>query len=93
MKRECAHCGRAFGPEDFYKQESRHMEADRRALGLEGVRFLYYVCPGCGQADIFLDLRRQPEETDEQLAERRRAMEDAVCQAQPAGVEVVLTER
>jgi hypothetical protein len=69
------------------------MEADRRALGLEGVRFLYYVCSGCGQADVFLDVHHRQGESDEDFAERRRAMEDAVRQAQPEGVEVVLTER
>jgi hypothetical protein len=93
MNRECARCGRVFGPGDLDKQQSRHMEADRRALGLEGVRFLYYACPGCGHADIFLDLHHQPGETDEEFAERRRAMEDAVRQVQPEGVEVVFTER
>ena len=93
MRRECARCGRAFGPEDFVKEQSRQMEADRRALGLEGVRFLYYACPACGLADVFLDLHRQPGETGEEFAERRRAMEDAVRQVEPEGVEVVLTER
>jgi hypothetical protein len=93
MRRECLECGRVFAPEDLLKAESRSMEADRRALGLEGVRFFYYVCPACGQADIFLDLHHLPGETDEEFLERRRAMEDAVRRVQPEGVEVVLTER
>jgi hypothetical protein len=93
MIRQCTNCCRLFGPEDFVKEESRNMEADRRALGLEGVRFLYYRCPACGRDDIFLDLLRRPGEADAEFAQRRRAMEEAVRRARPQGVEVVVTER
>jgi hypothetical protein len=69
------------------------MEAERRALGMQGVRFLYYACPACGQVDIFLDLRRRPGETDEEFTHRRREMEEAVGQVHADRVQVVLTER
>jgi len=68
------------------------MEADRRALGLQGVRFLLFSCP-CGQSDIFLDLHHLTGETNSDFAERWQAMEDAVRRVQPEGVEVVLVER
>ena len=50
MRRQCGACGRDLEPADLVRDESRNMEADRKAAGLEGVRFLYYQCP-CGVAD------------------------------------------
>jgi len=93
MMRECAHCRRPFTPADFVKEESKNMEADRRALGLEGVRFLYYACPGCGQNAIFLDILRRDGETEEDFRRRRGELERAVEQVQAELVQVVLKER
>jgi hypothetical protein len=93
VHRSCTRCARAFTAADFVRGESRNLEADRQALGLEGVRFLYYACPACGQADLFLDLHHLPGESEEDFAARRREMEEAVRQARPAQVEVVLVER
>jgi hypothetical protein len=93
MTRECSHCHRPFTPQDFIKEESKNMESDRKALGLEGVRFLYYTCPGCGYADIFLDIYRQDGETEEQFQQRTHALESAVRQVHAEEVEVVLTKR
>jgi hypothetical protein len=53
------------------------MEAERKAAGLEGVRFLYYKCP-CGTADIFVDVVPQDDEFAEDFEARRSAMEAAV---------------
>jgi len=57
VKRNCSHCGKEFTPRELAREESRGMEAERKALGLEGVLFRYYACSGCGHADIFLDVR------------------------------------
>ena len=36
MLRVCSHCHRPFTRDDFVKEESKGMEAERKALGLEG---------------------------------------------------------
>jgi hypothetical protein len=77
MKRECSHCGRAFTPQDLARSESRNMEADRKAAGLEGVRFLYYRCP-CGIDDIFVDILPRPDEPVQDFDRRRDEMENVV---------------
>jgi len=53
------------------------MEAERKAAGLEGVRFLYFNCP-CGMADIFVDVVPRHDEFAEDFEARRSAMEAAV---------------
>lgn len=93
MTRHCTHCGRPFGRHDFVKETSRGMEHERRALGLDGVRFLYYRCPGCGRADIFVDLRPLAGEDAGSFRARRQALEAAVREAHAEAVEVVLTAR
>jgi hypothetical protein len=93
MARECEHCRRPFTPEDFVKEESQHMEEDRVALGLEGVRFLYYSCPGCGHDAIFLDLLRRDGEADQEFRDRRGELEAAVRQVHARQVAVILSEQ
>ena len=68
------------------------MEAERKALGLEGVLFRQYICPACGQADIFGDLGLLPGGRQEDVL-RRRALEEAVRGLRGEQVELVLTER
>jgi len=53
------------------------MEADRKAAGLEGVRFLYYQCQ-CGTADIFVDILPLADEFIEDFEKRRVEMEAVV---------------
>jgi len=77
MTRDCTHCGRPFTADDLARTESQNMEAERKAAGLEGVRFLYYKCP-CGNADIFLDILPRDDEFAEDFEARRAAMESAV---------------
>jgi hypothetical protein len=84
MLRNCSHCRRAFTPHDLVRTVSRGLEADRKAAGLDGVRFLYYACPGCGQDDIFVDILPRDGEFVEDYEARRAAMEAAV-RALPAG--------
>jgi hypothetical protein len=93
MMRECEHCRRPFTPADFVKEESKNMEADRKALGLEGARFLYYSCPGCGRDAIFLDILRRDGETEEEFQRRRDELEAAVGQVQAEHVKVVLKQK
>jgi len=77
MTRDCTKCGRAFTLSDLAKTESLNMEAERKAAGLEGVRFLYFNCP-CGNADIFVDVVPRHDEFAEDFEARRAAMESAV---------------
>ena len=86
MHRECAKCGRALEPADLVRDESRHMEADRKAAGLEGVRFLYYRCP-CGVADVFVDVLPRNDELAEDFDRRVAAMSEAVRRLHADGVE------
>jgi hypothetical protein len=68
------------------------MEKDRKALGLEGVRFLYYHCPGCGRDAIFLDLLHRVGETDQEFRARRAELETAVRAVHARQVAVILNE-
>jgi len=85
MKRECGKCGRAYFPDDLARGESKGMEAERKAAGLEGVRFLYYQCP-CGGADVFVDVLPRDDELAEDYERRRAAMEEAVRRVHAQGV-------
>jgi hypothetical protein len=93
MIRLCRHCSRAFTAQDFVKEESKNMEADRKRLGLEGIRFLYYTCPACKYDDIFLDMHHRDDETSEQFELRRDALEKAIRVTHTEKVQVTLTER
>src|SRR5262249_28768748 len=78
MQRDCTHCGRSFTPRDLEREESRNMEAERKAAGLTGVRFLYYACPECGGADIFVDILPRHDEPRAEFRRRRAEMEAVV---------------
>jgi hypothetical protein len=56
------------------------MEAERKAAGLTGVRFLYYHCPGCETDDIFVDVLPLEGEAQTEYVNRRDAMEAVVRQ-------------
>jgi hypothetical protein len=68
------------------------MEADRKALGLEGVRFLYFTCPSCGQADLFIDLHPLKGESDDLFRARRAGLEAAIRQVESEKTAVVLVQ-
>src|SRR5207244_6629551 len=93
MNRECRHCHRPFAAQDFVKEESKNMEADRKRLGLEGVHFLYYTCSACGHDDIFLDILHLEGESPEEFQKRREGLEAAVRQTDAEPVKVTITER
>jgi hypothetical protein len=78
MNRDCTRCGHRFTPGDLAREESRNLEQERRAAGLEGVRFLYYHCPGCGTNDIFVDILPRPGESPKDFRARRDEMEAVV---------------
>lgn len=90
MLRNYAHCYRPFEPQDLARAESKGMEAERKALGLQGVLFRYYVCPQCGYADIFVDVRPLPGEPAEAFQDRWDELEATVRQLHADQVEVVL---
>jgi hypothetical protein len=93
MQRRCTNCDRPFAASDLVKEVSKGMEAERKALGLEGVLFRYYRCPACGQADIFVDVSPLPGEDGEAFLQRRQALEQAVRGLEGEQVQVVLSER
>jgi hypothetical protein len=96
MQRECTRCHRQFRPQDLARSESRNLEAARRAAGLGGVRFLYYACPACWTADIFVDILPRAGEAPEEFRQRRDEMEDVVRRLHEdhgdGPVEAVVTE-
>jgi hypothetical protein len=91
--RECSHCHKPLSPQELAREESAGMEAERKALGLQGVRFLYYNCTGCGYADIFVDIHPVEGETPDVFRHRRRELETTVRQLHAERVEVILTEK
>jgi len=80
VDRECTRCRRPFAAADLCRDESKGMEAERKAAGLTGVRFLYYHCPGCDTDDIFVDVLPLEGEPHADYLKRRDAMEAAVRQ-------------
>jgi hypothetical protein len=90
MRRECTRCKRPFVPADLQRDESKNMAAERKAAGLEGVRFLYYHCAGCGMNDIFVDIVPLESELAEDYQARRTAMEEVVGRLHADGVDAVV---
>jgi hypothetical protein len=66
------------------------MLAQRKAAGLEGVRFLYYHCAACEMNDIFVDVLPLESEIAEDYQTRRAAMEDVVRGLHGDGVDAVV---
>jgi hypothetical protein len=93
MMRACTSCRKTFVPRELLREESKGMEAERKALGLEGVLFRYYVCSACGHADIFVDVLPLEGEDEEKFRARRDELERAVRHLHGEGIEVVVTER
>jgi hypothetical protein len=93
MHRECCQCHQPFTAQDFVKEESHEMEAERKALRLEGVRFICYSCPGCGDVNIFVDIHHLEGETPEEFDRRKADLEAAARQVRGEKTAVVITER
>ena len=92
MDRNCTRCHRPFTAADLCRSESKGMEAERKAAGLEGVRFLYYHCPACEMDDIFVDILPLEGESHDDYIKRRDAMDAAVWQLhnEPVRAEAVV---
>ena len=90
MNRVCTRCSRPFALADMSREETQNMEAERKANGLEGVRFLYFHCPGCGMNDIFVAILPLETEFAEDYEARREAMEKVARGLHADGVEAVV---
>jgi hypothetical protein len=69
------------------------MEAERKALGLQGVRFLYYTCSKCRYNDIFVDIHPLAGEAPDEFKIRRDALEATVRELHGDRVDVVVVEK
>ena len=78
MTRDCTRCRRPFALADLSREDSANLEAERKASGLDGVKFLYFHCPGCGMDDIFVAVVPRETEFAEDYEARRDAMETVV---------------
>jgi hypothetical protein len=78
MSRDCTRCRRPFALTDLSREETQNLEAQRKATGLEGVKFLYFHCPACGMDDIFVAVLPLETEFAEDYEARRAAMERVV---------------
>jgi hypothetical protein len=93
MQRHCTNCDRAFTAKDLAREVSKGMEAERKALGLEGVLFRYYLCPACGHADIFADVATVAGERPENFSRRQRELEAALKELHDEEVDVVICRK
>jgi hypothetical protein len=93
MMRTCSHCGKTFTPKELSREDSKGLEAERKALGLEGVLFRYYTCSACGQADICVDILPLAGEFEQDFRQRRDELAAALQQMEGDGVKVVVRAR
>jgi len=90
MSRECTRCGRLFELADLSREETENFESQRKAVGLEGVKFLYFHCTACGMDDIFVAIVPLETEFVEDYEARRDAMEKVVRRLHADNVEAVV---
>jgi hypothetical protein len=93
MNRVCSRCRRVFTRDDFVSEESRNLEADRKAARLQGVHFFDYRCPACGNEDLFLDVVRLDGESDEQFESRKAELEATARRVRTEQMQVVVVTR
>jgi DNA-directed RNA polymerase subunit RPC12/RpoP len=93
MKRKCSRCGKEFTPQELDRPESKEIEAQRKAAGLEGVLFRSYHCSGCGHENLFLDVHPLPGESDEDFRRRRDRLQATAREVHGEGVGIVLVQR
>jgi len=93
MLRNCSKCHQPFTAKDLSKEESRGMEGERKAHGMHGVRFFYYACSHCGQADIFVDILQMDAESAEEFTIRKDTLEAGLKQLHSDGTAVVFQSR
>ena len=90
MHRDCTRCRRPFTLADLSREETENLEADRKANGLEGVKFLYFHCPACEMNDIFVAILPLETEFVTDYEARREAMENVVRGLHADDVEAVV---
>ena len=90
MHRDCTRCRRPFTLADLSREETDNLEADRKANGLEGVKFLYFHCPACEMNDIFVAILPLETEFVADYEARREAMENVVRGLHADDVEAVV---
>jgi len=93
MMRECTQCHRPYTPQDLAREESKGMEVERKAHGLEGLLFRYFTFPACNRDDIFVVFSPLEGETTEAFQRRRDALEVQLAELHTEHVAVVLQER
>lgn len=93
MMRLCSQCGKEFTPQELDREDSKGMESERKARGLEGVLFRYYTCSACGRADIFVDVLPLEGESEGEFRRRKEELEATLKQLEGEGVEVVVSAR
>jgi hypothetical protein len=90
MQRGCTRCCRPFTLADLRREETGNLEAQRKATGLEGAKFLYFHCPACGMDDIFVAIPPRETELAQDYEARRDAMEEVVRGLHAGHVEAVV---
>jgi hypothetical protein len=90
MQRTCTQCRHPFTLADLSREETANLESERKAHGLEGIKFLYFHCPACGMDDIFVGILPLETEFIEDYEARRDAMEKVVRGLHGQGVEAVV---
>ena len=90
MPRECTRCRRPFALDDLSREETQNLETQRKATGLEGVKFVYFLCPACGMDDIFVAILSLETEFAEDYEARREAMEKVVRELHADSVKAVV---
>src|SRR5438128_4127222 len=93
MQRECSKCHQPFAAKDLSKEKSKEMEAERKAQHMHGVRFLYYICSHCSQADIFVDILQLDNESAAELKIRRETIEADLKQLHGSQADLALKTR
>jgi CRISPR/Cas system-associated protein Cas10 (large subunit of type III CRISPR-Cas system) len=93
MNRQCSRCQRTFTRDDFVKEESRNLEADRKEARLDGVHFFDYRCPACGNEDVFVDVVRLDGESAEEFEARKAELEATAGRLRAERLKVVVVER
>jgi hypothetical protein len=93
MMRCCTNCQATFSPQDLDREESKEMEADRKAQGLQGILFRRYRCSHCGFENIFVDLLPLPGETAEEFQRRKDDLEATARELQAEKTAVVVQEK
>ncbi len=93
MIRHCSNCQAVFTPSDLAREESKGMEAERKAMGLQGVLFRYYRCGHCGFEDIFVDVALLEGEAPEAFHQRRAELEAALRQIRAENTAVIVQEK